>query len=255
MMNGAAMNVDLDGRVALVTGGASGMGRSAARLLSKNGAAVAIGDRNLPGAELVRDELTAAGREAIALECDVASPAAVQRMVDRTIERFEKIDILVHCAGGSIGRKDVVDLSDEEWHTVIRVNLDGTMFVTRAVARTMIPRRAGTMVTIASDRGLLGDRSRSAYAASKGGVIAYMKSLALELGPHEITVNTLNPGTTDTRTDRSAMPTGLREERMKSDPLGKLSQPEDIAEMILFLTGPAARFMTGQLMTTRMRFG
>jgi NAD(P)-dependent dehydrogenase (short-subunit alcohol dehydrogenase family) len=119
----------------------------------------------------------------------------------------------------------------------------------------MIPRRAGTMVLIASDRGLLGDKSRSAYAASKGGVIAYAKSLALELGPYEITVNALNPGTTNAGGVRTAMSSEIREQRLKMDPLGKLSEPEDIAEIVLFLAGPAAKFMTGQLVTTRMRFG
>jgi NAD(P)-dependent dehydrogenase (short-subunit alcohol dehydrogenase family) len=135
------------------------------------------------------------------------------------------------------------------------MNLHGTMYVTRAVARAMVPRGTGTMVLIASDRGLLGDKSRSAYAASKGGVIAYAKTLALELGPHGITVNALNPGTTDTPAVRRSMPPALREQRIKTDPLGKLSESEDIAEEVLFLAGPAARFMTGQLMTTRMRAG
>jgi NAD(P)-dependent dehydrogenase (short-subunit alcohol dehydrogenase family) len=249
------MAVGLNGRVALVTGGAGGMGAACAKLLSANGAAVAIADRNLAGAELIRDEIADGGGRALAIHVEIASSAMVQAMVDRTLERFEKIDILVHCAGGSLGRKDVVDLDDEEWHTVIRMNLDGTMFVTRAVARTMIPRRAGTMILIASDRGLLGDKSRAAYAASKGGVIAYAKSLALELGSYEITVNALNPGTTNTGTVRTAMSSEIRNQRLKLDPLGKLSEPEDIAEIVLFLAGPAAKFMTGQLVTTRMRFG
>jgi len=255
MMNGAPMTVDLHGRVALVTGGAGGMGSACAKLFAQSGAGVAIADRNVAGAEHVREEIAASGRDALALEVEVSSPVSVQSMVDRTIARFGKIDILVHTAGGALGRKDVVDLSDDEWHTVIRVNLDGTMFVMRAVARTMIPRRTGTMVVIASDRGLYGDKSRSAYAASKGGVIAFAKSLALELGTHEITVNALNPGTTNTAPVRAGMSSEVREQRLKMDPLGKLSEPEDVAEMILFLTGPAARFMTGQLITTRMRFG
>jgi NAD(P)-dependent dehydrogenase (short-subunit alcohol dehydrogenase family) len=185
----------------------------------------------------------------------VSSSASVNAMVERTIERYQKIDILVHCAGGAGDRKNVVDLTDDEWRTRIGINLDGTMFVTRAVARTMLPRKAGTMVLIASDRGLLGDKARSAYAASKGGVIAFAKSLALELGPHEITVNALNPGTTDTPAVQRSMPPELREQRIKTDPLGKMSEAEDVAEEVLFLAGPAARFMTGQLMTTRMRSG
>lgn len=255
MMNGAAMQVDLTGRIALVTGGASGMGLASAKRLAQSGAAVALADRNLDGAREVAAEIASGGHNALALPVEVSSVESVQEMVDRTIERYQKIDILVHCAGGALGRKDVVDLPDADWHTVISVNLDGTMYVTRAVARTMIPRGTGTMIVIASDRGIYGDKSRSAYAASKGGVIAFVKSLALELGTHEITVNALNPGTTDTRAVRASMSPEMRERRLTEDPLGKMSTPEDVAEMVLFLGGPAARFMTGQLITTRMRFG
>ena len=251
--NAVTMTVDLRGRFALITGAASGIGLASAQLLAKSGAGVAIADRNLAGAEAARGELLAAGYNAIALEVDVSSAASVGRMVDATIGTFGKIDMLVHCAGGAGPRADVVDMTDEGWSTIIGTNLNGTMFVTRAVARTMVPRKAGTMVLIASDRGLLGDKSRSAYAASKGGVIAYAKSLALELGPHEITVNALNPGTTDTPAVKRSMTPELRANRLKTDPLGKMSEAEDIAEEVLFLVGPAARFMTGQLMTTRMR--
>jgi len=125
--------------------------------------------------------------------------------------------------------------------------------VTRAAARAMIPAGGGTMILIASDRGLLGAVNRSAYAASKGGVIAYFKSLAIELAPHGITVNALNPGTTDTPLVRAGMPADLWASRLKTDPLGKMSQPEDIAETVLFLAGAGGRYMTGQLVTTRMR--
>jgi 2-hydroxycyclohexanecarboxyl-CoA dehydrogenase len=253
--NAVQTTADLRGRVALVTGAASGIGLASARLLAKNGAAVALADRNASGAETACDELRTAGHHALALDVDVASAESVQRMVDATIQRFQKIDMLVHCAGGAGARANVVDMTDEAWSAVIGINLNGTMFVTRAVARTMVPRRAGTMVLIASDRGLLGDKARSAYAASKGGVIAFAKSLALELGPYDITVNALNPGTTDTPAVQRSMTPELREQRLKADPLGKMSEAEDIAEEILFLAGPAARFMTGQLMTTRMRAG
>lgn len=253
-MNGGTVSIDLRTRVALVTGGASGIGLACARLLARNGASVAVADRNLPGAQAARDAIAAAGGEATAFPVDVAHSAAVQSLVDDVLARYGQIDILVHCAGVS-PRKNVVDLSDEDWHDVIAINLDGTMYVARAVARHMLPRRSGTMVLIASDRGLLGQSAKSAYAASKGGVIAFAKSLALELGPHGITVNALNPGTTDTPLVRAEMPPALWERRVKEDPLGKLSEPEDIAEIVLFLAGAAGRFMTGQLITTRMRFG
>jgi len=255
MQNGAPMTVDLKDRVAIVTGAASGIGLGCAKLLAFSGAAVVLADKNLTGAQAACDEI-AAGQagDVLAVETDVASSASVQAMVDRTIERFGKIDILVHCAGGGVPRKDVVDLTDDDWHEAIGVNLDGTLFVTRAVARTMVPRRAGTMVLIASDRGLLGDKSRAGYAASKGGVIALAKTLALELGTYEITVNALNPGTTETPATAKMAP-ALREERLRTDPLGKMSQTSEVAEIVLFLAGPAARYMTGQLITTRMRAG
>jgi NAD(P)-dependent dehydrogenase (short-subunit alcohol dehydrogenase family) len=248
------MTVDLSGRVALVTGGASGIGLACAQVLAANHAAVVVADRNVAGAEQAVRAIVAAGGNAVALAVEIGDSVAVGVLVARTLERYAQIDILVHCAGVS-PRKNVVDLTDEDWHRVIAINLDGTMYVARAVARHMLSRASGTMILIASDRGLLGQSAKSAYAASKGGVIAFAKSLALELGPHGITVNALNPGTTDTPLVRSEMPPALWDQRVKADPLGKLSEPEDIAEIVLFLAGSAGRFMTGQLITTRMRFG
>jgi NAD(P)-dependent dehydrogenase (short-subunit alcohol dehydrogenase family) len=245
------MQIDLGGKTALVTGGASGIGKACALLLAANGARVAVADRNAAGAAAVQ---AAIGANAIALPVEISDSASVQTMTDRTLSAFGSIDILVHCAGVS-PRRAVVDMSDEDWRSVMAVNLDGTMYATRAAARAMIPAASGTMILIASDRGLLGQANKSAYAASKGGVIAFTKSLALELAPHGITVNAINPGTTDTPLVRANMPPELWESRLKTDPLGKMSQPEDIAEMVLFLAGAGGRFMTGQLITTRMRFG
>jgi NAD(P)-dependent dehydrogenase (short-subunit alcohol dehydrogenase family) len=244
-----AMKIDLNGKTALVTGGASGIGAACARLLAANGARVAVADRNLPGASGVQAEI---GPNALAIAVDVADSSAVQAMVDRTLEAFGDIDILVHAAGIS-PRRTVIEMSDREWRDVMAVNLDGTMFVCRSVARAMVAAKRGTMLLLASDRGLLGQPAKSAYAASKGGVIAFFKSLALELGPLGITVNAVNPGTTDTPLVRSQMPPELWESRLRTDPLGKMSQPGEIAELVLFLTGAGGRFMTGQLITTRMR--
>ena len=245
------MQIDLNGKTALVTGGASGIGRACAILLAANGARVAVADRNTGGSAAVQCEI---GASAIAIAVDIGESASVDEMVAQTMAAFGHIDILVHCAGVS-PRRAVVDMSDEDWRGVMAVNLDGTMFTTRAVARVMIPAATGTMILIASDRGLLGQANKSAYAASKGGVIAFKRSLALELAPHGITVNAINPGTTDTPLVRAQMPPELWESRLKTDPLGKMSMPEDIAEMVLFLAGAGGRFMTGQLVTTRMRFG
>jgi NAD(P)-dependent dehydrogenase (short-subunit alcohol dehydrogenase family) len=241
--------VDLSEHTALVTGAASGIGFASAQLLACCGASVVFADINASGAHAARE---AAGGAHLALEVDVSDSRAVQTMVDQTLERFGQIDILVHSAGIS-PRRTVVEMSDEDWRRVLAVNLDGTMYVARAVAKAMLPRKRGTMVLIASDNGTYGQAAKSAYAASKGGVIAFAKSLALELGSAGITVNALNPGTTDTPMLRAEMPPEVRERRLKSDPLGRLSDPAEVAQTVLFLAGTAGRYMTGQVITTRMR--
>ena len=169
-------------------------------------------------------------------------------------EQWGQVDILVNCAGIA-PRKHVIEMSDEEWHQVVAVNLHGTFYITRAAARVMVKQQSGAIVLFASDRGIFGLSGGSHYSASKAGVIAYTKSLALELGSKNITVNAINPGTTDTPLARGTLTNEEWEKRWSQDPLGRLSLPEDIAETVLFLSGPASKFMTGQLITTRMRFG
>jgi 3-oxoacyl-[acyl-carrier protein] reductase len=175
-------------------------------------------------------------------------------MVERTILEFGAIDVAVNCAG-VVGSGQIIEMPDEEWHRVIEVNLSGTFHVARAVGRQMVQRRSGIMVFIASDRGIYGGANLSNYAASKAGVITFVKSLALELGPFGITANAINPGTTDTPMLRRGASEDELAERAKKDPLGRLSTPQDIAEIVLFLATSGGHFMTGQLITTRMRFG
>jgi len=137
------MQIDLNGKTALVTGGASGIGRACAILLAANGARVAVADRNTGGSAAVQCEI---GASAIAIAVDIGESASVDEMVAQTMAAFGHIDILVHCAGVS-PRRAVVDMSDEDWRGVMAVNLDGTMFTTRAVARVMIPAATGTMIS------------------------------------------------------------------------------------------------------------
>jgi NAD(P)-dependent dehydrogenase (short-subunit alcohol dehydrogenase family) len=245
----ASISIDLRGTIALVTGAASGIGLACAQRLAVNGASVAFADRNRTGLDAA---LAATPGEHLAVHVDVAQSSSVQAMTGRVLERFGHIDILVHCAAIS-PRRTVVEMTDEEWHETIAVNLDGTMYAARAVARSMLAHGSGTMVFITSDNGLYGQGAKSAYAASKGGQIAFVKSLAIELGPRGITVNAVNPGTTDTPMLRAEMPPEVRQRRIASDPLGRLSEPSEIAEIVLFLSGAAARYMTGQVITTRMR--
>lgn len=248
--------MSLEGKVALITGSGSGsgIGRAAAWALADNGARVAIADRNLAAVRAAKAELALAGHNAQAIRADVAESQSVQAMVNQTVATFGQLDILVNCAGIS-PRTPVVEMSDEQWHDVIGVNLDGTFYIARAAAKVMLGQGSGTMILIASDRGTFGLSGGSHYSASKAGVVAFAKSLALELGSSGITVNAINPGTTDTPLARGTLSDEEWEKRWTQDPLGRLSVPEDIAEIILFLADRGGKIMTGQLVTTRMRFG
>ena len=246
--------MSLQGQVALVTGGGSGIGRASARALAREGARVVVADRNVEGAEAVREAIEQSGGSALAVAVDVADPQSVQALVDRTLAIYGQIDVLVNCAGIA-PRKPVLEMTDEEWRQVIAVNLDGTFYVSRAVARPMVERGSGTLILIASDRGIYGLAGGAHYSSSKAGVIAFTKSLALELGSRGVTVNAINPGTTDTPLARGTLTDDEWQKRWTQDPLGRLSLPEDIAEIVLFLAKSGGKFMTGQLITTRMCFG
>ncbi len=244
-----------DGQVALVTGAASGIGRSAALALGAAGARLSLIDRD--GANLRRTaaELEAKGTQVISAELDVGEAAPVDAAVAAALKRFGHVDVLAHCAGVA-PKGPILDSDDRAWLDVIDTNLNGTFYLVRAVGRAMKGRgQGGAMVLLASDRGLLGARNNPAYAASKGGVIAFMRSAAQELGPLGITVNAINPGITNTPMTQKTHTPEMWERKRADDPLGRLSEPEDIADIILFLAGPGRKFMTGQLVTTRMRLG
>jgi len=225
---------ELQGKVAIVTGGGSGIGRAAATALAAKGAQVVVAD-------LSSEPPT-----------DVGDSADVRRLVDGTVARYGKVDILVHAAG-ICPRKPILEMSDEDWRQVLRVNLDGTFYVTREVARVMAKQRSGTMILITSDRGVHGSIDYAHYAASKGGMLALAKSLALTLGKYGVTVNSINPGLTDTPLARAANPQW--QDKLALDVLGKSSEPQEIAELVLFLAASGGGFMTGQVVSARMRYG
>lgn len=239
--------MSLEGKVAIVTGGASGIGKASALLLARHGARVVVFDTNAGGAADVARE---AGGRAVA--GDIGDPAQVSALVRGTVATEGRIDILLHAAG-IFPRNPYLDMTDEQWRHVTRVNLDGTFFVTRDVGRVMRDQRAGTMILMTSDRGIHGAADFAHYAASKGGMLALVKSLALTLGRFGVTVNGINPGMTDTPLARGGNPNW--EEKLAIDVLGTCSTPEDVAEIVLFLSGTAGRFMTGQVVSTRLRHG
>ena len=245
---------DITGKVAIVAGGGGGMGSATARAFARRSAKVLVADLDEAAAAAVVADIQREGGDALAFAFDAARRESAEAVAAAALRRWGRIDVLANFVGLSL-KGEVLDVSDEVWHRTIATNLDGTFYLTRAVARPMVERRAGTMVLVASDRGLYGKKGGAHFAASKAGIIAYAKSLALELGRYSVTVNALNPGTTDTPHVHESTPEEVLAARRAFDPLGKLSTPEDIAEIVLFLAGPGGRFMTGQLITTRMRNG
>jgi len=238
----------LTNKVALVTGSGRGIGRAIAVALAKEGAKVVISDLDGDSAARVGDEISALGREALAVQTNVAEEAQVQEMIRRCLDRFGRIDILVNNAG-IVSTGPVTELSVETWDRVMAVNLRGCFLCCRAVLPLMMAQRSGKIVNIASvagkrGGGLLGN---SCYAASKGGVIAFTKGIAREAAPYNINVNAVSPALTDTE-----MTSGLtgkqRESILQSMPLGRAGKPEDIAAAVCFLASDAAAFITGEIM-------
>jgi NAD(P)-dependent dehydrogenase (short-subunit alcohol dehydrogenase family) len=245
---------NLKDKVTLINGGASGIGRAAALKFGRDGAKVAIADRDAAGAKAACEEIIKAGGTAFAQEFDAGDSAAADAVVAKVVQTYGRLDVLIHCPG-IVAVSKVSDMTDEQWRRVLSVNLDGTFYACRAAVRVMEPNKSGKIVVLASDRGIEGHPNNSAYAASKGGVIAFFRSLAREVGPSGITVNALNPGQTDTPLMRGTMSAENIARRAASDPLGRIGTPEDAAEMLYFLATTGGDIMTGQLVQVRMPGG
>ncbi len=240
---------DIRGKAAMVTGAASGIGRAIALDLAGAGSRVVIADRALDGAEGVAREIGAAGGTAIAAETDVTSRKSVEQTVQRALQEFGGIDILVNNAG-IIGSYTVVDLKEEDLDRTFDVNLKGVLLCSQTVARHMIERRSGKIVNVGSSfssRASVCNLSGGGadYCASKAAVQALTRSLAMELGPHGINVNAVAPGITNTPM-HGVLWEGAQAYYHGSVPLGRLAEPEDIADVVLFLVTDAARYITGQ---------
>jgi 3-oxoacyl-[acyl-carrier protein] reductase len=237
--------LELKDRVALVTGGAQGIGKAVALLLAKNGADIAVSDVNLQKAEETAGEIQSLGRKAMAIKADVSSSEDVERMVQAIMERFGRIDILVNNAG--IARdKLILRMTEEDWDAVLNVNLKGTFHCTRTVIRHMSKQRYGKIVNIASVVGEMGNAGQANYAASKAGVIGLTKTVAREFAQRGINVNAIAPGYIATpMTD--ALPEKAKEELQRMIPMERLGKPEDVAEAVLFLVSEASSYITGQV--------
>jgi NAD(P)-dependent dehydrogenase (short-subunit alcohol dehydrogenase family) len=246
------MRADLKGQVVFLTGAAGGIGRATAHRLAANGASIVVADVDAAGAERVAAELPSA----LAVSLDVRRAADVERAVEATLARFGRIDVLVNNAGVN-SFKDRVDIdafAEDEWHRVVSIDLDGLYVVSRAVVQPMVARGQGRIINIASVVGVTAMRLQSAFVAAKAGVIHLTRSMALELGPKGILVNSLAPGSVLTEGTKKlfygedgtfrAQMAGF----MQHVPLGRPAHVEEIAEAILFLCAPANSYMTGHLM-------
>ncbi len=240
--------IKLTDKVAIVTGGGSGIGKAAAAVLAHAGCRVVIGEYDAVRGTAVADELTAAGFSAVAVQADVSNRADAQRLADTALQTFGSIDILANVAGVYPATL-VANMDEREWDRVFSVNTKGVFNCCQAVLPTMMANRRGAIVNIASVDGMqpgimpgLSGYGNAHYCASKGAVLTFTKSLAAEMAPYNVNVNALSPGWVATET---ALAGGRFEEGLKQVPLGRGAQPEEIGQMILFLASAAASFMTG----------
>jgi 3-oxoacyl-[acyl-carrier protein] reductase len=242
------MTAALDGRVALITGAGSGIGKAIAHIFAQNGAAVVLVDIDLVSAEKATGEIEGQGGRALAVKCDVTEPVQVQRAVQETIQKFKGLHILVNNAGVSPLRA-FEQISLEEWNRVLAVNLTGPfLFCQVALPHLRKAGSKGRIINIGSLAGQTGGIMVGAhYAASKGGLMVLTRQLAKILAPDGVTVNNISPGTTDT-TLTQAWSEETRQSLISQIPLGRLGKPEEVASLALFLASDEAGFITGATM-------
>jgi NAD(P)-dependent dehydrogenase (short-subunit alcohol dehydrogenase family) len=241
-------HASLAGKVALITGAASGIGRAAAILFGREGAAIAITDINKRG-EDVAEEIVRSGAHAFFEHADATQAADCHRVVERTLREFGGIHVLFNNAG-IMRRASVVELSEEDWDRVMSVNVKSIFLMSRQVIPTMAKAGGGSIINTASGWGIAGGPRAAVYCASKGAVVLLTKAMAIDHGPQNIRVNCICPGDTDTGMLRNeAQQLGEREDLFLAQsarrPLGRIGQPEEIAQAALYLASDASSFVTG----------
>jgi len=235
----------LNGKIALVTGAAQGIGRDIALGLAKDGADVAICDVNLEAAQKTAGDIEAMGRKSLALKANVASSADVTAMIDQVVEKFGRIDVLVNNAG--ITRDGLIlRMKDEDWDLVLSINLKGAFLCTKSALKYMTKQRSGTIINIASIVGAMGNAGQANYVASKAGLIGLTKTIAREYSNRNVTANAVAPGFIDTAMTQ-ALTDQVRADLAKQIPLGRLGSSEDVANAVRFLASPSAAYITGQV--------
>ena len=239
------MRVDLTGRVAVVTGASRGIGRAIAEALAGSGASVCVNYRsNIAEAEGALAAIEKAGGRGFLHQADVTNPAQVNGMVDVVVERYGKLDILVNNAGVTRDRL-LLEMEDRDWEEVLNTNLDGVYYCCRAAASFMLRQRWGRIINVSSVTAVRGAKGQANYAASKGGVNALTRALAVELAPKNITVNAIAPGLIETDMSRPVLEAaaGFIRDRI---PMRRVGYPGDVAPLAVFLASDHATYITGQ---------
>lgn len=238
----------LAGKVAVITGGGQGIGRTIALTFAREGADVVIYDVNLDPARKVADEIVSLGRRALAIECDVSKSKQVSQATRQVLDKFKRIDILVNNAGVAVTEPvSAEDIPEASWDRMIDINLKGQFLCSQTIGRHMIEQRRGKIINMASSFAHTPFRHSAAYAASKGGVLSLTRALAVDWGPFNINVNAISPGRTETemtRDDKQAPE--LAKARAAKIPLKRINQTQDIASAALFLASSESDNITGQ---------
>lgn len=243
----------LEGKAAIVTGGGGGIGGATCRRFAQEGARVAVLDRDEAAAQRVADEIRSGGGQAIAVRCDITDRASVDAAVAQVVQAFGGVDVLVNNAGWDVFLPFTKTVP-AQWEQLIAINLTGALHMHHAVLPHMVERKAGRIVNIASDAARVGSSGEAVYAACKGGLVAFSKTIAREHSRHNITVNVVCPGPTDTALfadykKGAGNPEKLEEAFRRSIPLGRIGQPGDLPGAIAFFASDDAAYCTGQVLS------